>query len=127
MRSGGAAWPSPSYTAGCRRLGGLRLIEETLPPHDPDAKALACYGLLLWATPSTPEQVWMRFAVGQPVSGLTTPCLAWCCDQLAALGKEALLLVWDNASWHKSQEVRNWIRAHNRLVKVQRRWNRCLP
>jgi DDE superfamily endonuclease len=107
--------------------GGLRLIEKTLPPHDPDAKALACYGLLLRATPTTAEQIWLRFAVGQPVSGRTTQFLAWCCDKLAALGKEALLLVWDNASWHKSQEVRNWVRAHNRLVKAQRQGVRLVP
>jgi len=34
-----------------------------------------------------------------------------------ARGKEALLLIWDNASWHKSHEVRGWIAAHNREVK----------
>jgi transposase len=26
-------------------------------------------------------------------------------------------LVWDNASWHISREVRDWIRRHNREVK----------
>jgi hypothetical protein len=106
---------------------GLRLVEPTLPPHDPDPKALACYGLLLRATPSTPEQVWLRFAAGQPVSGLTTQFLAWCCDKLAALGKEALLLIWDNASWHKSREVRRWILAHNHRVKEQRQGVRLVP
>ena len=40
--------------------------------------------------------------------------LAWCCEQLAADGKTALLLVWDNASWHVSREVRAWIADHNR-------------
>jgi hypothetical protein len=29
----------------------------------------------------------------------------------------ALLLVWDNASWHISQAVRAWLKAHNRGVK----------
>ena len=29
----------------------------------------------------------------------------------------ALLLVWDNAPWHVSRAVRQWIRAHNRQVK----------
>ena len=29
----------------------------------------------------------------------------------------ALLLVWDNAPWHVSRAVRQWIRAHNRHVK----------
>ena len=39
------------------------------------------------------------------------------CAVLAREGKRALFLVWDNASWHVSQRVRNWIRAHNRRVK----------
>ena len=73
--------------------------------------------MLLRATPTTPEQLWLRFATGQPVSALTRQFLASCCDRLAALGKRALLLVWDNASWHKSQMVRAWLRAHNRQVK----------
>jgi hypothetical protein len=30
-----------------------------------------------------------------------------------------LILIWDNASWHISKEVRNWIRAHNRQVRQQ--------
>jgi hypothetical protein len=36
---------------------------------------------------------------------------------LAAVRKAALLPVWDNASWHGSQAVRHWLRAHNRQVK----------
>jgi transposase len=32
--------------------------------------------------------------------------------------KAALLLVWDNASWHLSAEVRSWIAAPNRRVKA---------
>ena len=39
------------------------------------------------------------------------------CTKLQALGKKALLLVWDNASWHRSQAVRSWMRDHNRQVK----------
>src|SRR5437763_1085134 len=29
----------------------------------------------------------------------------------------SLLLVWDNASWQISREVRNWIGSHNRRAK----------
>ena len=36
---------------------------------------------------------------------------------LAQLSKTALLMVWDNASWHISKEVRHWIKAHNREVR----------
>ena len=52
------------------------------------------------------------------MSELTTQFLAWCCERLAAQGKRALLLVWDNASWHKSRIVRTWIRQHNQQVKT---------
>jgi DDE superfamily endonuclease len=106
--------------------GGLRLLEKTLPKRDTTPKALACFGLLLRVTPTTPEQMWLRFAVGQPVSGLTTQFLTWSCDRLTGLGKEALVLIWDNASWHKSAEVRRWIRAHNQRVKAQRHGVRLL-
>ena len=33
------------------------------------------------------------------------------------MGKRALLLIWDNASWHTSQAVRTWLREHNRHSK----------
>jgi hypothetical protein len=94
-----------------------RLVEKERAHTDPEPQALACDGLLLRATPATPEQLWLRFATGQPVSALTLQCLAWCCDRLTALGKRAVLLVWDNASWHKSQLVRPWLRAHNHHIK----------
>ena len=98
----------------------LRLVDLTVAQADPDPKALACYGLLVrWAEPAGGwhEEAWLRFVAGRPVSGLTIPYLAWCCTKLATAGKEALLLIWDNASWHVSQAVRTWIRAHNRQVK----------
>ena len=93
----------------------LRLVEQTVAKDDPDKKALACYGLLL---PGLGE-VWLRFLDGRPVSAVTTVFLDWCCQAAAARGKTALLLVWDNASWHISREVRGWIRAHNRQVKAR--------
>lgn len=100
----------------------LRLLAPTRPPGDPDRKALACYGLLVScpAAPDTlPEQVWLRFVEDRPISAITTQYLAWCCDKLAQLGKKALLMIWDNASWHRSQEVRHWIHDHNRAVRQQ--------
>ena len=60
----------------------------------------------------------MRFVQGRPVSHLTTEFLGWGCEQLAAAGKKAWLLVWDNASWHISREVRQWIKQHNREAKA---------
>jgi hypothetical protein len=108
----------------------LRLIEQSAPKDDPDRKALACYGLLVScpAAPGTlPEQVWLRFVEDRPVSAVTTQYLAWCCDKLAQLGKKALLMIWDNASWHVSKEVRTWIRYHNRTVRQQGQGVRIVP
>jgi hypothetical protein len=92
----------------------LRLVEQAVAPDDPDRKALACYGVLLPAT----NEVWLRFLDGRPVSAVTAIFLGWCCQEAAARGKAALLLVWDNASWHGSRAVRTWVRAHNRRGKA---------
>ena len=91
----------------------MRLLQKEPRKDDPDPKALSCYGLYL------PElaQTWLRFVDGRPVSAITTQFLRWSCQRLEARGKKALLLIWDNASWHKSHEVRGWIAVHNREVK----------
>ena len=92
----------------------------TLAPDDPDPTALACSGLLTRTVPPEggwEEGMWLRCVEGRPVSAVTTLFLAWCCTKLAAQGKRALLLVWDNASWHLSQAVWDWLCAHNRQVK----------
>src|SRR5262245_45515682 len=96
--------------AGAEPLHLLQLQREKT---DPDPKALSCYGLWLPAD----GQMLLRFVQGRPVSQVTEDFLAWACSQLAAAGKKALLLVWDNASWHTSARVRGWIRAHNRAAK----------
>ena len=90
----------------------VRLREMGLPKQDSDPKAVACYGIYRTDT----NEVLVRFVDGRPVSHVTTAFLRWVCGQVAAEGKTALLLVWDNASWHISKEVRSWIRAHNRQV-----------
>ncbi|MDP9350319.1 MAG: transposase, partial [Chloroflexota bacterium] len=38
----------------------------------------------------------------------------------------ALLLVWDNASWHTSRMAREWIERHNRNVKAEGKGVRIL-
>src|SRR5918993_382304 len=48
---------------------------------------------------------------------MTGAFLAWAAEQLAAEGVRVLALIWDNASWHISREVRDWVRRHNREVK----------
>jgi hypothetical protein len=91
----------------------LRLVEQSVAKDDPDPKAISCYGLFL---PEF-EEVWLRFVDGRPVSGITTRFLSWCCQKLEAAGKKVWVLIWDNASWHISHEVRQWIDERNRAVK----------
>ena len=89
--------------------------------HEPGAeareagpKALACYGLLR----ADDGGMMVRFVDGRPVSQVTEDYLSWVCEELAKEGKRAVLLVWDNASWHISKRVRSWIKGHNRRVKA---------
>jgi len=80
-----------------------------------DPKALACYGLLR----SDSAELWLRFVEGSRVSSITTDFLTWGCERLEEEGKKAWLVVWDNASWHTSAEVRNWSRERNRKAKQE--------
>jgi hypothetical protein len=110
----------PTLHAWSEEQEPLRLQELTPSKEDPDPKALACYGMLVWlgnGASRSGEQLWLRFVAGRPVSAQTIPFLSWCCEQLETAGKQALLLIWDNASWHISGIVRDWIKAHNRAVK----------
>lgn len=99
----------------------LHLVEKTVPAKDPEGKAVACYGLYV---PTANQMLW-RFVRGRPVSMVTCAFLAWLAVYFAAQGKRALLLIWDNASWHGSQVVQEWIKAHNRKAK-QAGGCRCL-
>jgi transposase len=103
------------------------LQELERPKEDPDPKALACYGLLLRGRNAQADQMLLRFVDGRPVSAVTIDFLTACCEQLATQGSTALVLIWDNASWHKSQLVRTWIRSHNQTVKQTGQGVRILP
>ena len=120
----------PSLHAWADEGEVLRLIEQTVAKDDADRQALACYGLLV-SCPAAPatllEQVWLRFVEKRPVSGVTTQFLDWCCEKLQRLGKTALLMPRDNASWHVSKEVCEWVQAHNRVVRQTGQGVRIVP
>jgi hypothetical protein len=108
----------------------LHLVEQAWQKADPDAKALACYGVLWQRGPTDApirDQMSLRFVDGRPVSDITTQFLDLCCTTLQAQGKTAWLLIWDNASWHVSKRVRTWIREHNVQVKTSGKGVRILP
>jgi hypothetical protein len=104
----------PALSAWTARGEELRLTMHAAERTDPDPKALACYGLWL----PTRERMLLRFVDGRPVSAVTCTFLAWATERLAADGVRVLALIWDNASWHISRQVRVWLRAHNRRVRA---------
>lgn len=91
----------------------LQLVTQAVDKTDPDPKAIACYGL--WLTHQ--QQMLLRFVEQRPVSEITCAFLEWVCQQLQQDGKHVLALIWDNATWHRSQQVRQWIKTHNLEVK----------
>ncbi len=103
----------PALSSWAEEGKPMRLVQRSVARDDPEPKAISCYGLFV------PEldEMWLRFVEGRPVSGITTRFLGWCCEKLQAAGKRVWVLIWDNASWHISKEVREWIASHNRRVK----------
>jgi len=97
-----------------------RLVEQAVAKGEPQAPA--GYGLpARWREDPAgdpAEALRLRFVDGRPVSGVTARFVDRCCARSAAAGKTALLLVWGNASWHLSGEVRGWIADHNRQVEA---------
>jgi len=102
-------WTEPEATP--------KLQELSPPTHAPDPNALACDGLLGRPGPAPAGHLGRRLVTGRPVSAVTIALLAWCSARLAAQGFTALLFVWDNASWHRRQAVRRWLRPHHQQVK----------
>jgi transposase len=105
----------PTLRAWVGEAAPLRLVERAVPKGDADPKALSCFRLLRGDTGG----MLLRFVSGRPVSQVTEDYLGWVCGRLQAEGKKALLLIWDNASWHVGRRVRAWIRAHNHKAKAQ--------
>src|SRR4051794_41910821 len=89
---------------------------------DPEAKALACYGLWL----PERERMLLRFVAGRPVSAVTCAFLAWVAERMTADGVRVLVLVWGNAPRHVSRAVRAWIGAPNRRGQGPRSGRRPL-
>jgi transposase len=119
------AQPDQHRWANADAVTRLQELERSKEDHDP--KALACYGLLLRDRDAPTDQMLLRFVDGRPVSSVTIDFLTACSTKLAQKGKAVLVLIWDNASWHKSQAVRRWLREHNQTVKQTGEGVRILP
>ena len=90
----------------------LRLIERTPATNEPD-KAIACFGAVSQLT----QERWLYFADGQPNSNSTILFLKALLTVAEEKEKRVLVIIWDRASWHKSKQIKQWVRQHNRQIR----------
>jgi transposase len=76
-------------------------------------KALACFGAVRQDT----DQVCLSFSTGQPDSEQTWLFIIALLAIARQEGKRVVVIIWDNASWHKSQRLRSWTRLYNQAAK----------
>ncbi len=78
-------------------------------------KTLSCFGAVRQDT----EQVYLYFSHGQPNSEHMWVFIVALLDIARQAGKKVVVLIWDNASWHKSHRIEQWIRDYNRRAKAE--------
>lgn len=91
----------------------LRLVQRG-PRRGERDQALACFGAVRQGT----NEVLLYFSTGQPNSLQVWLFIIGLLAVARAQGKRVLIIIWDNASWHKSADVRGWIRAYNWAAKT---------
>lgn len=77
-------------------------------------KALACFGAVRQDT----QEVLLSFSDGQPNSLQTWLFVMGLLTLARQENKRVLVVIWDNASWHKSKDIRQWIQAYNHAAKA---------
>lgn len=105
-------WFSRFAQPNAHAWGGLHLIERE-PAYQEASKALACYGAVRQDT----GQLHLAFCSGQPNSDATLQFLAQLLAIGRAEGKRWIMVIWDHATWHKSQKVRHWVRRYHHQAK----------
>jgi hypothetical protein len=80
---------------------------------DPDPDAVACYGFLRHDT----HQVMLRFVEGRPLGEVTVQFLEWLCWSITQEGKQVLVVIWDDASWHTADVVTRGVKEQNRRAE----------
>jgi hypothetical protein len=65
------------------------------------------------------QEVFLRWAEGQPNSEEMVRFLEKLMAHWTEQGKRFIILFWDKASWHTSKRTQSWIRAYNQRAKQQ--------
>lgn len=89
-----------------------RLIERE-PPRGEKHKAVACFGAVHRDT----HEVLLYFSQGQPNTLQQWMFMVGLLAVARDEDKRVVVIIWDNASWHKSKDLRSWIRAYNQQAK----------
>ncbi|MFQ5795758.1 MAG: transposase [Candidatus Bipolaricaulia bacterium] len=90
----------------------LHLVQRDPPPKE-EQKAIACFGGVRADT----GQVYLYFCEGQPNSEHMIVFLKQLLDVAHREKKRVVVMIWDQASWHKSRRVRRWIKKYNWQAK----------
>ncbi len=105
----------PTMNAWTADGKSLALLQQDKSKDDPEPKAVACYG----AVDHESGKVLLRFSNGQPNSTYTLEFMEYLLSVAKKRRKRVLVIIWDNASWHKSEQVRAWVKSYNQRVKMQ--------
>lgn len=103
----------PTTKAWYERDAPVYLMQRE-PTRGEQEKALACFGAVRQDT----EAMLLSFSDGQPNSLQTWRFVMGLLALARQENKRVLVVIWDNASWHKSKDIRHWIRAYNRAAKA---------
>ena len=91
----------------------LQMVKREAPEAEAD-QALACYGAVRHDT----QQVYFAFSATRPVSEETWKFVQALVEIARRERKQVLVIIWDNAGWHLSNRLRQWIRQHNQTAKA---------
>ncbi len=64
-------------------------------------------------------KVHLRFSNGQPNSASTLEFIEYLLSVAKKRRKRVLVVIWDRATWHKSELVREWVKEYNQKVKQE--------
>ena len=90
----------------------IKLIQRT-PPKGTKDKAISCFGA--WC--GELDSLVLDFANGYPNSEQMWAFIIRLLAVARQLEREVLVLIWDNAPWHTSKRIKQWIRAYNQAAK----------
>ena len=93
-------------------LHPIKLIQQAFKRSMPD-KAVSCFGALCQDS----QEILMDFAQGYPNSEQMWWVIVRLLRQAKQRGKKVMVLIWDNAPWHCSKRIRQWIRIYNQQAK----------